>query len=164
MSWKDSRFSHRNQFLQSPLLASPLVDEPTPAGVIIQTTEFKRLIPERANAPSGERPIGKRIITRNSFEIYEDQMTSLRTLSYQDKMEGQLGSMSGMVRGKQSTIIFRREPQENNANAPTIVLPCVRTPELSNERRHDASNGTMQVSFSMIRTSVCRKLYQSLLQ
>src|SRR3954470_23271553 len=32
-----------------------------------------------------ERPNGKRIITRNSFETYEDQMDSLRKLSYREK-------------------------------------------------------------------------------
>lgn len=54
--------------------------------------------PERANARTTERPNVKRIITRNSFEVYEDQMESLRKLSFQDKMEGKLGSMSAMVR------------------------------------------------------------------
>jgi hypothetical protein len=53
---------------------------------------------ERENARTPVRPNGKRIITRNSFEIYEDQMDSLRKLSLQDKMEGKLGSMSQMVR------------------------------------------------------------------
>jgi hypothetical protein len=52
----------------------------------------------RPNAPSPVRPNGKRIITRNSFEIFEDQMDSLRKLSFQEKMDGRLGSMSNMVR------------------------------------------------------------------
>ena len=52
----------------------------------------------RPNAPSPVRPNGKRIITRNSFEIYEDQMDALRKLSFQEKMDGKLGSMSCMVR------------------------------------------------------------------
>jgi hypothetical protein len=73
-------------------------DEPKPPEVNMPMIEPKQQLPERANAPTGQRPIGKRIITRNSFEIYEDQMGSLRTLSYQEKMEGKLGSMSGMVR------------------------------------------------------------------
>lgn len=60
--------------------------------------EPKQPAPERPNAPSVERTSGKRIITRNSFEIYEDQMDALRRISYQQKMEGKLGSMSGMVR------------------------------------------------------------------
>lgn len=58
---------------------------------------FKQ-VSERRNARTSVRPNGKRIITRNSFEIYEDQMDSLRKLSLQEKMEGKLGSMSQMVR------------------------------------------------------------------
>src|SRR3954452_25623447 len=55
-------------------------------------------IPERSNARTPERPNGRRIITRNSFEVYEDQMDSLRDRSYQEKRAGKLGSMSAMVR------------------------------------------------------------------
>src|SRR5205085_32711 len=58
----------------------------------VETTS-KPDIHERTNAPALVRPNGKRIITRNSFEIYEDQMDSLRQLSYKEKMEGNLGSM-----------------------------------------------------------------------
>src|SRR5512144_268161 len=57
---------------------------------------------ERANARTltrtPDRSPQRRIITRNSFEIYEDQMESLRKLAYQEKMEGGVGSMSRMVR------------------------------------------------------------------
>jgi hypothetical protein len=53
---------------------------------------------ERPNAPTTERPNGRRIITRNSFEIYEDQMDALRELAYREKREGKPGSMSAMVR------------------------------------------------------------------
>ena len=54
--------------------------------------------PERTNASSTVRPNGKRIITRNSFEVFEDQMDSLRDRSYQEKRAGKIGSMSAMVR------------------------------------------------------------------
>ena len=54
--------------------------------------------PERPNVRTPERANGKRIITRNSFEVYEDQMDSLRDRSYQEKRAGNLGSMSAMVR------------------------------------------------------------------
>jgi hypothetical protein len=63
-----------------------------------KSQESPQAIAERENARTPVRPNGKRIITRNSFEIYEDQMASLRELSLQDKMEGKLGSMSQMVR------------------------------------------------------------------
>jgi hypothetical protein len=55
-------------------------------------------VPERVNARTPVRSNGKRIITRNSFEIYEDQMDALRRLSFADKMNGKIGSMSAMVR------------------------------------------------------------------
>lgn len=50
------------------------------------------------NGRTPQRANGRRIITRNSFEIYEDQMDSLRERSYQEKRAGKVGSMSAMVR------------------------------------------------------------------
>jgi hypothetical protein len=64
----------------------------------IQEEQANQAIPERANARTPVRPNGKRIITRNAFEIYEDQMDRLRKLSLEEKMNGRLGSMSAMVR------------------------------------------------------------------
>jgi hypothetical protein len=77
---------------KQPPATPPPVPEDKPEAPATQTT------PERVNARTPVRPNGKRIITRNSFEIYEDQMDALRKLSLQDKMEGKLGSMSQMVR------------------------------------------------------------------
>ena len=78
---------------------------PSPAAEITRTLEPQSLaqqpeqpLPERSNARTTVRPNAKRIITRNSFEIYEDQMDSLRELSYRQKREGRVGSMSAMVR------------------------------------------------------------------
>jgi hypothetical protein len=73
--------------------STPLQEKP-----VIQEEQPKRAIPERANARTPVRPNGKRIITRNAFEIYEDQMDRLRKLSLEEKMNGKLGSMSAMVR------------------------------------------------------------------
>jgi hypothetical protein len=53
---------------------------------------------ERSWARTPLRAPLKRIITRNSFEIYEDQMEALRQRSFQEKLAGQVGSMSAMVR------------------------------------------------------------------
>src|SRR5690349_14932577 len=69
----------------------------------------KRAIPERANAPTGQRPNGKRIITRNSFEIFEDQMDSLRRLAFEDKMAGKGGSQSAMVRAAIDIYLEKRK-------------------------------------------------------
>ena len=54
--------------------------------------------PERSNARTPVRNTTRRIVTRNSFEIYEDQMDSLRKLAFQQKMQGKIGSMSAMAR------------------------------------------------------------------
>jgi hypothetical protein len=69
-----------------------------PPAVENPTITPKPPVPERMIARLPVRPSGRRIITRNSFEIYEDQMASLRHLSLEEKMEGKLGSMSRMVR------------------------------------------------------------------
>jgi hypothetical protein len=85
-------------------------DELKPPEVNLLVREPKQQVPERANAPTDQRPIGKRIITRNSFEIYEDQMDSLRKISYKEKMDGELGSMSSMVREAIDNYLQKRTP------------------------------------------------------
>jgi hypothetical protein len=90
----------------------PVGDEPKPLEVITPATEPKQQVLERANATTDQRPNGKRIITRNSFEIYEDQMGSLRMLSYQEKMEGKLGSMSSMVREAIDNYLQNKPPRK----------------------------------------------------
>jgi hypothetical protein len=72
---------------------TPLSEKP-----VIQEEQANQAKPERAIARTPVRPNGKRIITRNAFEIYEDQMDRLRKLSLEEKMNGKLGSMSAMVR------------------------------------------------------------------
>jgi len=72
-----------------PSLGSPMDNLPAiqksnaPKETITVTTE-------RPNTRTVERPNARRIITRNSFEIYEDQMDSLRRLSYEEKLQGKL--------------------------------------------------------------------------
>jgi hypothetical protein len=75
-----------------------------------KATPKERVTPEseRVNARTPVRANGKRIITRNSFEIYEDQMDALRKLSLQEKMEGKLGSMSQMVREAIDTYLQKK--------------------------------------------------------
>ena len=88
--------------LGTPMEHFPVIQKPAPP------VTPKEALPERSNARTGERLNGKRIITRNSFEIYEDQMESLRKLSFRDKMEGKLGSMSAMVREAIDTYLKKR--------------------------------------------------------
>jgi hypothetical protein len=70
--------------------------------------------PERSNARTPVRANGRRIITRNSFEIYEDQMDALRKLAMEEKLDGRLGSMSAMVR--EAIEQFLRDAAVNKAS------------------------------------------------
>jgi hypothetical protein len=79
--------------VQSPVIETPVIQE-----LQSLSQQPEPVISERANARTAVRPTQKRIITRNSFEIYEDQMDSLRELAYREKREGRVGSMSAMVR------------------------------------------------------------------
>jgi hypothetical protein len=87
-------------FFRRPQQEKSEIDRPAPLPEkpIVQENQSDQKIPERVNVRTPVRPNGKRIITRNSFETFEDQMDSLRKLSLQEKMEGKLGSMSQMVR------------------------------------------------------------------
>jgi hypothetical protein len=95
--------------LASPIDGMPVIGKPPqksngasptplPEKLDVQEEQANPVKPERANARTPVRPNGKRIITRNAFEIYEDQMDSLRKISLEEKMNGKLGSMSAMVR------------------------------------------------------------------
>ncbi len=79
-----SRPAHEQAVVELPRTAS----QPQPVASL----------PERSHARTGDRPNGRHIITRNSFEIYEDQMDTLRELAYREKRDGKPGSMSAMVR------------------------------------------------------------------
>jgi hypothetical protein len=97
---EDFDINAKPKALGSPLDGMPSIQKPLSAQQVPSSPVNKQgqVIPERANAPTVVRANGKRIITRNSFEIYEDQMDSLRERSFQDKRQGGLGSMSAMVR------------------------------------------------------------------
>jgi hypothetical protein len=95
--------------LSSPIDGMPVIGKPPqksngvspsalPEKPVIQEEQANQAKPERVNARTPVRPNGKRIITRNAFEIYEDQMDRLRKISLEEKMNGKLGSMSAMVR------------------------------------------------------------------
>ena len=90
----------------------PVVDRQKQIEIIKPVIEPKPQVSERPNAPTDQRSNGKRIITRNSFEIYEDQMDSLRKLSYKEKMDGKLGSMSGMVREAIDKYLLKKTPEK----------------------------------------------------
>ena len=93
--------------LGSPLDNMPAIQKPQPTPVVPQpvTNEVQA---QQSNARTPERLNGKRIITRNSFEVYEDQMDTLRELAYHEKRAGKLGSMSAMVREAIDTYLKTR--------------------------------------------------------
>jgi hypothetical protein len=84
----------------------PSVQKPQPKEHVVQQ------IPERPNVPTPHRPNGRRIITRNSFEIYEDQMDDLRREAYEEKVAGGIGSMSKMVREAIDTYLEKRQAEK----------------------------------------------------
>lgn len=51
----------------------------------------------------------RRVMTRHAFEIYHDQIDTLRELSSEDRRNGELGSMSQMVREGIDLYIAKRE-------------------------------------------------------
>jgi hypothetical protein len=97
--------------LGSPLDGMPVIEKPN--------KQLEQLKPSITERPNGRTPVEslnrtpervkKRIITRNSFELYEDQMDSLRKLAFEDKMDGKLGSMSAMVREAIDTYLEKRK-------------------------------------------------------
>jgi hypothetical protein len=105
--------------LASPLDGMPVIGKPPqkskeassaplPEKPVIQEEQANQAKPERVNARMPARPNGKRIITRNVFEIYEDQMDRLRKISLEEKMNGKLGSMSAIVREAIDTYLQKK--------------------------------------------------------
>jgi len=62
----------------------------------------------RSNVRPDGRTGGRRVITRYAFEFYQDQVDALRQMSLEDKLQGQKGSMSEMVREAVDEYIAKR--------------------------------------------------------
>jgi hypothetical protein len=56
------------------------------------------------------RPVRRKI--RHAFDIHEDQIDSLRQLSYEARLRGEEGSMSAMVRSALDEYIGKMEKQK----------------------------------------------------
>src|SRR6266540_2775179 len=91
---------------KSKLLESSLHDElhPFAARTSVETKTAKELLaassqssPHSSMQAFGRSPSARRI-TRCSFELFQDQMDSLRELSLKEKINGEKGSMSQMAR------------------------------------------------------------------
>jgi hypothetical protein len=74
---EDLDINAKTRALGSPLDGMPGIQKPKPVQQVTPSLPKQHIqdTPERANAPTVVRANGKRIITRNSFEIFEDQMT-----------------------------------------------------------------------------------------
>jgi hypothetical protein len=108
---------------QTPVLPEPVTTPPSsPQPITVPSHSRDIVTSERPNGRTPtrtpERPARRRIITRNSFEIYEDQMESLRKLSYKEKMEGGVGSMSRMVRDAIDHYLTTNAPPEDEPERP----------------------------------------------
>jgi|SRR5450755_1914654 len=66
--------------IQKPIL----IEKPTPPVLGVP----------RTTVPPGRRKIKQ----RHPFDIYQDQLDTLRQIAYEDRMNGEVGSMSAMVR------------------------------------------------------------------
>ena len=68
------------------------VDKPTPHGATYVDSYARTFV------RSDVAQTARRSITRYAFEIYQDQIDTLRQLSIEQKLQGEKGSMSEMVR------------------------------------------------------------------
>src|SRR5687767_14346341 len=70
----------------------------------------------RPNAPPPVRPYGstpvRRVITRYAFEFFQDQIETLRNFSLEEKLRGEKGSMSEMVREGIDMYISKRRNRD----------------------------------------------------
>jgi hypothetical protein len=80
---------------KSPISPIP---KTVPSLPVVETPQKPIVLQAETKQTVSKHPNTKRIITRNSFEIYQDQMDSLRRLAYREKTGGKIGSMSAMVR------------------------------------------------------------------
>ena len=71
---------------------------------------------ERTTVPPPERPFARttvrRVLTRYSFEFFRDQIDSLREFSLEEKLRGEKGNMSEMVREGIDTYIAKRRNRD----------------------------------------------------
>ena len=72
--------------------------------------------PDRVTASPGDRSSDdtteRRLITRKSFELFQDQFDTLKRLSLHDQLQGGKGSMSEMVREALDRFIAEKQRHE----------------------------------------------------
>jgi hypothetical protein len=83
-----------------PAIQKPAV-KPVSSSPTLPIKEQQEKIQEASGSPSvraNARTPVRRQLTRYAFEFYQDQVEELRRLSLEEKMQGEKGSMSEMVR------------------------------------------------------------------
>jgi hypothetical protein len=84
----------RERQLASSMADFPAIERPEQ----LQPTD-RLLEPDRGDRVPPDSPMRKRKIkSRHSFDVYEDQVEKLQRLALDDRMRGGAGSMSAMVR------------------------------------------------------------------
>jgi len=91
--------------LGSPMDHLPAIQKPAANPLAPPATPLPSEQPEVIYRTDGEPPVRtnartpvRRQLTRYAFEFYQDQVEELRRLSLEEKMQGEKGSMSEMVR------------------------------------------------------------------
>lgn len=84
--------------LTSPLDGMPTIQKPKVSLPHIQPERPNARTGQDLNAPTNERPNGRRVIKRASYELFADQIEAVRRLSLEDKLQGGKGNQSEMVR------------------------------------------------------------------
>lgn len=117
LSKMENELKGASAFFKSPAASESATDHAAPStGPALSTNEAPHPAAEntdqkpRTNATSSEtisrtpvrsvrpvRPVRRQMI-RHPFELYQDQVESLRQLAMDDRMRGGAGSMSAMVR------------------------------------------------------------------
>ncbi len=99
--------------LGSPLDRLPAIQRPGRVPPVVQETPAQPPPPQTIVSPP-VRPYGRtpvrRVITRYAFEFFQDQIEALRNISLREKMQGEKGSMSEMVREALDGYLADREP------------------------------------------------------
>lgn len=102
--------------LKSSFEAMPSIQKP-PQRTASHEEDSTVTVAEREDDRTGVRAYGRtpkkqRSITRYAFEFYQDQLDLLRRISLEEKMQGEKGSMSEMVREALDDYLAKRESSQ----------------------------------------------------
>ncbi len=95
--------SAKERTLNSTMDSFPIIQKPGETPIQAQNT--RTIVPPVPLVPRMGR---RKIKQRHPFDIYEDQLEELKKISMEEKMRGEVGSMSAMVREAIDTIIAKK--------------------------------------------------------